>query len=83
MESLNWLTFLYIMEFTLYRIENDKNLLPSLLEFLKCLRLNVCVIKGKIFLKSNNNFLILGLALIYLRRNLDMIVMENNNFVLI
>ena len=32
MESLNWLTFLDIMDFTEDRIENDKNLLPSLLK---------------------------------------------------
>ena len=33
MESLNWLTFLDIMDFTTDRIENDKNILPSLLNF--------------------------------------------------
>ena len=32
MESLNWLPFLDIMEFTTDRINNDKNLLPSLLK---------------------------------------------------
>ena len=31
-ESLNWLPFLEIMDFTVDRIENDKNLLPSLLK---------------------------------------------------
>ena len=34
MESLNWLPFLDIMEFTVDRIENDKYILPSLLKFL-------------------------------------------------
>ena len=32
MESLNWLPFLDIMDLTAYRIQNDKNLLPSLLK---------------------------------------------------
>ena len=32
-ESLNWLPFLDIVEFTADRIENDKNLLPSLLKY--------------------------------------------------
>ena len=31
-ESLNWLPFLHIMEFTADRIENGKNILPSLLK---------------------------------------------------
>ena len=33
MESLNWLTFISIMGFTAYRIEDDKNILPSLLKY--------------------------------------------------
>ena len=33
MESLNWLPFLDIMEFTADSINNDKNILPSLLKF--------------------------------------------------
>ena len=33
MESLNWLPFFNIMEFTAYSTENDKNLLPSLMNF--------------------------------------------------
>ena len=41
MESLNWLPFLDIMEFTAYKIKNDKNIFPSLLKFLQCLRLNI------------------------------------------
>ena len=32
-ESLNWLPFLDTMEFTADRIDNDKNLLPSSLNF--------------------------------------------------
>ena len=32
MESLHWLPFLDIMEFTAYRIYHDKNLLPLLLK---------------------------------------------------
>ena len=32
-ESLNWLPFFDIMDFTADMIENDKNLLPSLLGF--------------------------------------------------
>ena len=32
MEILNWLYFLDIMEFTTNRINNDKNILPSLLK---------------------------------------------------
>ena len=32
MESLNWLPFLDIMEFTANNIKNDKNLFPSFLE---------------------------------------------------
>ena len=32
-EILNWLPFLYIVEFTADRKDNDKNLLPSLLNF--------------------------------------------------
>ena len=36
MESLNWLPFLDIMEFTADSINNDKNILPSLLNFLQC-----------------------------------------------
>ena len=43
MESLNWLLFLDIMDFTADRIENDRNILPSLLNFftmfkIKCWR---------------------------------------------
>ena len=42
MESLDWLPFLYITEFTADSINNDKNLLPSFLKFftmfkIKCL----------------------------------------------
>ena len=33
MESLNWLPFLDFMEFTADSIENDKNILRSLLNF--------------------------------------------------
>ena len=40
MKVLSWLPFLDIKEFTTYRIKNDKNLLPKLLNFLQCLRLN-------------------------------------------
>ena len=47
MESLNWLPFLDIMEFTSDRIDNDKNPLPSLLKILQYLRLNVGGIKKK------------------------------------
>ena len=47
MESLNWLPFLDIMEFTAYKIKNDKNIFPSLLKILQCLRLNVGGIKNK------------------------------------
>ena len=47
MESLNCLTFLGIMELTEDMIDIDKNLLPSLLKILKCLRLNVGGIKEK------------------------------------
>ena len=47
MESLNWLPFLDITEFTADRINKDKNLLPSLFNFLQCLRLNVGGIKNK------------------------------------
>ena len=32
MESVNWLPFIYIVEFIADRIENDKNLLPSFLK---------------------------------------------------
>ena len=32
MESINWLPFLDIMEFTSYRTNNYKNLIPSLLK---------------------------------------------------
>ena len=39
--------FLDIMELTADRINNDKNILPSLLKILQCLRLNVGGIKGK------------------------------------
>ena len=41
MESLNWIPFLDVMEFTADQIENDINIFPSLLIFLQCLRLNV------------------------------------------
>ena len=41
MESLNWINFLDIMDFTENKIENDINLLPLLLKSLQCLRLNV------------------------------------------
>ena len=47
MEYLNWLPILDFMEFTADKIENDKNLFPSLLTFLQCLRLNVGGIKKK------------------------------------
>ena len=33
MESINWLPFLDIMEFTVEITKNDKDLLPSLLKF--------------------------------------------------
>ena len=46
-ESLHWLPFLDIMDFTSDRIDNDKNILPSLLKFLQCLRLNIGGIKWK------------------------------------
>ena len=39
MESLNWLPFLDIMEFTADRIENDIKLLPSLLSFFKIFKI--------------------------------------------
>ena len=39
--------FLDIMELTADRINNDKNILPSLLKILLCLRLNAGGIKGK------------------------------------
>ena len=35
MESFNWLPFLDIMAFTVDRIQNDKNILPSFLNFFK------------------------------------------------
>ena len=43
MRSLNWLPFIDIMEFTADRIDNDKNILPSLLKIftmfkIKCWR---------------------------------------------
>ena len=41
MESLNWLPFLDKMEFTAESIDNDKNILTSLLKILQYLRLNV------------------------------------------
>ena len=45
-ESINWLPFFDIMEFTADRIKNDKNILPSLLIFfLQCLTFNVGGIK--------------------------------------
>ena len=47
MESLNWLPFLDVMEFTVEKINNHKNLFPSLLKKLQCLRLNVGGIKNK------------------------------------
>ena len=47
MGSLNWLPFIDIMVCTADRIENDKNLLPSLLKMIQCLRLNVGGIQGK------------------------------------
>ena len=45
-ESINWLPFFDIMEFTADRIENYKNILPSLLKIFQCLRLNVGGIRG-------------------------------------
>ena len=45
MESLDWLPFLDIMEFTADRIENDKNLLPSLLKKFTTFKINVGGIK--------------------------------------
>ena len=36
MESLNWLPFINITEFTADSINNDKNILTSLLKFLQC-----------------------------------------------
>ena len=39
MESLNWLPFHDIMEFTADRIDNDKNILPSLLDFFTMFRI--------------------------------------------
>ena len=33
MESLNWLPFLDVMEFTTDKINNDKNIFPSLFKF--------------------------------------------------
>ena len=53
MESLNQLPFLDIMEFTTDRINNDKNILPSLLKILKCLRLSVGGIKNLKMIKKN------------------------------
>ena len=50
-ESLHWLLF-YIIEFTTDRIENDKNLLPSLLVFFQYLRLNFGEIRGKMIKKQ-------------------------------
>ena len=47
MKSLNWLPFPDIMDFTADNINNDKNLFPSLLKILQCLRLNVGGIKKK------------------------------------
>ena len=38
-ESLNWLPFIYIMEFALDRIDNDK-LLPSLLKLFSMFNIN-------------------------------------------
>ena len=52
MEGLNWLSFLDIMEFTADKIKNDKNIFPSLLKILQCLRLNVCKIKNKKMIKN-------------------------------
>ena len=52
MESLNQLPFLDIMEFTTDRINNDKNILPSVLKILKCLRLSVGGIKNKKMIKK-------------------------------
>ena len=46
-ENLIWLPFIDIMDFTTDSINNDKNLLPSLLKILQCLRLNVGGIKNK------------------------------------
>ena len=45
-ESLDGLAFIDIMEFTADRIENDKNILLSLLNIFQCLRLNVGGIRG-------------------------------------
>ena len=47
MESLNWLSFLDIMDSTSEKINNDTNLLPSLLKILQFLRLNFGGIKKK------------------------------------
>ena len=47
MESINLLPFPDIMEFTVGRMNNYKNILPSLLKILKCLRLNDGGIKIK------------------------------------
>ena len=52
MESLNSLQFLDIIYFNADRIKNDKNLLPSLLKVLQCLRLNVVGIKKKKVIKK-------------------------------
>ena len=41
-------SFLYVMEFTTDKIDNDKNLLPTLLKIFQCLRLNVGGIQVKI-----------------------------------
>ena len=53
MVSLNWLPFLGIMEFTVDKINNDKNIVPSLLKILQYLRLNVGGIKKKKNIKNN------------------------------
>ena len=41
MESLNWLPFLDITEFTEDKINNDKNLFPSLLKYFTMFKINV------------------------------------------
>ena len=45
-ESLNWLPFLYITNFTADRIENHKKLYYNCRIFFQCLRLNVDIFLG-------------------------------------
>ena len=52
MESLNWSPFLDVTEFTADKINYDKNLFPSLLKSLHCLRLYVGGIKKKEMIKN-------------------------------